>query len=770
MKTIRLNGEYRLLYTDEQENPEGFDGARSVMAVVPGNVEIDLARSGELPDIFFGKNVQLLKPYEFYKWRYERSFDAPAPLRGERAFLRFEGVDCVASYFLNGEMFAKSENALVEHRFDVTGLLRQGSNDLAVELRSPMLRAAEYQLDADCDAMTTNKESLRIRKAPSCYGWDIMPRTLSAGLWRGVSLEIEGENEITQLYLAAASISEDGREARIVCVFGAKTNAPRFEGLSLRLTGTLNGGTASDTFSYERRLYFTRDRMEFTIDNPKLWYPNGYGDANVYTVKAEMLLHGEALCEKTTTLGVRVVELNRADIIDATGGSFQFIINGQPVFCKGSNWVPADAMHSRDASRYADMLELWTDTGSNILRCWGGSVYEDHAFYEECDRRGIMVWQDFSMACGHYPRDEAFQAVLRDEAEKVTRKLREHPSIILWSGDNECDGGPDPDANVLTRQVLPDVLRRLDPFRPYLPSSPYMSTAVARLAREKGVSPEVLMPETHLWGPRDYFKSSFYTRANGYFTSETGYHGCNSIRSIKSFISPDKLWPWRDNDEWAVHAAEMDGLGGPYSHRIKLMADQIHELFGIDPDNLEDFALASQISQAEAKKFFIELPRVKKWRRTGVIWWNMIDGWPQFSDAVVSYDFVKKLAYYYIKRSQRPLCLMISEPQDWHVRLVAGNDTLRPREGSCRVWDADTNETLYMGNFSAKANESTRVARIRVSHGEHRLFLIEWESDGVKGYNHYVLGSPPWSFERYKGWLGKIAALDGSFDAQGVWR
>jgi len=238
-----------------------------------------------------------------------------------------------------------------------------------------------------------------------------------------------------------------------------------------------------------------------------------------------------------------------------------------------------------------------------------------------------------------------------------------------------------------------------------------------------------------------------------------------SCCSIKNFISPDKLWPWQDNDEWLTHASEMYGPTGRYAYRIKLMADQIHELFGWDPDNLEDFILASQISQAEAKKFFIELTRVKKWRRTGVIWWNLIDGWPQFSDAVVSYDFVKKLAYHYIKRSQQTLCLMIAEPENWHARLMAGNDSLSERKGVCRVWDGDTGEALYEGGFLARANQTTELARLRVSHGDQRLLLIEWESAGQRGVNHYVLGTPPLSFERYKGWLRKIAGLDGAFDA-----
>jgi len=767
MRKISLNGEYLLHFADQQQNPEGLEGMQTIPAVVPGNVEIDLMRAGLLPDIFFGNNVKLLKPYEFYRWRYERSFEAPEVAPGERVFLRFEGVDCFAAYFLNGEKFAESDNALIAHRFEVTSLLKPGENLLAVELSSPMLAAAGLPYDAYCTHLNTNYESLRVRKAPSCYGWDIMPRTLSAGLWRDVELEIEGPNEIEDLFFSTRSLNK--KSALLTCAYKTHSDAVHFLGLALRITGTCG----DSSFTIVHRMHFVSGRFDFEIENPLLWWPNGYGPAHVYDVKAELLKDGEVVAEYHTSLGVRTVRLDRTDITDSYGGEFCFLVNGEKILCKGSNWVPADALHSRDRARYEKMLELWVDTESNILRCWGGNVYEDHPFYDFCDRHGIMVWQDFTMACGTYPIDEQFMAVIRKEAEAVVTKLRNHPSIILWSGDNECDAlammlaEQDPKCNRITREVLPQVVTRLDPYREYLPSSPYISPAVAAhgLTYEKI---EHLLPESHLWGPRDYFKSAYYTGAACHFASETGYHGCNSLSSIKNFISPDKLWPWQDNDEWLTHAAEMTGPDGRYAYRIKLMADQIHELFGFDADNLEDFILASQISQAEAKKFFIEFTRTKKWRRTGVIWWNIIDGWPQFSDAVVSYDFIKKLAYYYIKRSQAPLCLMMSEPESWHIHLIAGNDTFSSYQGSCRAWDGDTGETLYEGPFEAPANSSTVISPVRISHGDQRLILIEWEAGGKRGVNHYILGKPPLSFERYKGWLKKIAGLDNLFDADGI--
>jgi beta-mannosidase len=273
-----------------------------------------------------------------------------------------------------------------------------------------------------------------------------------------------------------------------------------------------------------------------------------------------------------------------------------------------------------------------------------------------------------------------------------------------------------------------------------------------------------LMPEDHLWGPRDYFKSTYYTQHTAHFVSEIGYHGCPGVSSIQRFVDEHHVWPWKDNPQWVFHSTDMSG--NPY--RINLMANQVKELFGEIPDNAQDFILASQVSQAEAKKFFVEMTRLKKWRSTGLIWWNVMDGWPQFSDAIVDYYFNKKLAYYYIRRVQQPVCLMVDEPQDWRVRVVLGNDSRENARGHYRVWDADSGETLLEGDYASKANENLEVGSIPVFHSGKRLFLMEWTANGHRYVNHYLQGLPPFSLAQYKSWLVKIAALQNDFDPASV--
>ncbi|HEX3000052.1 MAG TPA: glycoside hydrolase family 2 [Armatimonadota bacterium] len=768
MKRISLDGEWTLAHFQEGSavvaGPEELAqaGLQTLPAQVPGNVELDLMRAGVLPDIYHGDAVHQLRPFEFHEWWYQRSFTAPAVAPGERVELVFEGLDCLATVWLNGQEVGRAANMFIAHRFDVTSVLRPGeANTLTVRLGSAVNAAREHVPDPNEGHLCTNWEQLTIRKAPHMYGWDIAPRIVSAGIWRPVALEIHTPTEISNLYYTTTQADEQW--ANLAVHYHFRTDALDLDGFSLRFTGVCG----DSRFQAEFPVYFVAGQQQIGISNPRRWWPRGYGAPDLYTVTCELLHQGKVVDSRQDRVGLRTLTLERTETNSEAGGQFRFVVNGTPILVKGANWVPADSLHSRDAERYEAALGLFNDLGCNMVRSWGGNVYEDHPFFDYCDAHGMLVWQDFAFACARYPQTEQFLDTVRGEAEAVVRKLRNHPSLALWCGDNECDaawrwGGLDPAHNRITREVLPQVIARCDPRRPFVPSSPYYAPEVVR------ANSDALLPEQHLWGPRDYFKSRFYTESTAHFVGEIGYHGCPNISSMRRFLDAAHLWPWQENSQWITHCADSTPGGGPYRYRVKLMADQIGEMFGITPDNLPEFALASQISQAEAKKFFVEMVRLKKWQRTGVLWWNVIDCWPQFSDAIVDYYFGKKLAYYYLRRVQQPVCVMVDEPESWNVRVVAGNDSRQAAEGRYRVWDAESDETLLEGEFHTQANANQELGRIRISHGQHRLFLIEWTLNGRKYGNHYLLGKPPIPFARYQEWLKRIAALPDGFDAQSV--
>ncbi|MFD0716676.1 glycoside hydrolase family 2 protein [Paenibacillus sp. GCM10027626] len=729
-----------------------WQSERPIPAAVPGNVELDLYEAGLIADPYTGSNIRQLQNYELHEWWYVKEFDAPQ--QSGRIELVFHGVDCMATYWLNGTELGTSDNMLIGHSFEVTELLkRDGSNLLHIRLQSPILEALKYEYDPSMLAMDYNWPQLWVRKAAHSYGWDIMPRAVSAGLWREVELVVHDEAEITDVYFYTKEADADS--AYVGIYYEVEIDPALFRKMFIRFTGHCG----ESSFVQESRVSFAKGSCEFGIPEPALWWPRGYGTAHLYELTTELLLDGEVLAERKDIVGIRKLELIRSEITSPDNpGEFRFVINGMSIFCKGSNWVPADMFHSKDAGRIPAMLDLFADLNCNMVRVWGGSVYEDHAFFERCSREGLMVWQDFSLACGLYPQTEQFFEKIRKEARYIVRKLRNHPSLVLWCGDNEIDQFSihrqlDPNGNKISREVLPAVVRQCDPFRPYLPSSPYYSSA---FWKTKNMA---LLPEEHLWGPRDYYKSRFYTGSQMHFISEIGYHGCPNLESIKKFIEPEHLWPWENNEQWALHSSDPIGLGGTWSYRIELMANQVKELFGEVPERIEDFVLASQFSQAEAKKFFVEMMRLRKWSRTGILWWNMIDGWPQFSDAVVDYYGGKKRAYHYLKSAQQDHCIMIDEPSDWHVRVVLANDTLESKQGTYRIWDADTSETLLEGTFTSAVNANMALGRIRISHSQQRMLFIQWTIDGQVRYNHYLLGFPAFSLEKYRSWAAKLAEL-----------
>ena len=729
---------------------------RRVPAKVPGDAYLDLSRAGVEGDPFDDQNVYAYRKYEFYEWCWEKVFDAPLSFARRTCRLRLEGVNTCADVVLNGERVGGAENMLIRHDVDVTDALRPGeSNTLRVYIRSAINACRDRDPAVMAYGGEGSDEYTLLRMPPSAFGWDIMPRLLSAGLWRGVTLETVPETRLEQVYIATARLTPG--HARLICRVRFATDAQTLDGFSVRVSGRCG----DSSFDAEKPFLFVSGGLDIDLSKPKLWWPAGYGAQNLYDVTVELKKDGEAVDRQTLRVGVRRFDIDQV-MKPGDEGEFRVSCNGVPILCKGSNWVPLDAMHSRDASRYDRALALFRDAGCNIVRCWGGNVYEDHRFFDLCDEYGIMVWQDFAMACAMYEPDRRTALDLRIEAESVVKKLRNHACLLLWAGDNEVDEGLVSQGyptyanryNAITRELLPAAVRAHDPYRFYLPSSPYIPEGIARYD----------VPEQHNWGARAYFKDAFYKDTSAHFVSECGYHGCPAVSSLKRFIPEDKLTPWLNNDSWATHNTDYLPKGRRGYDRVQLMEDQVRIMFGAAPDDLETFSRLSQIVQAEAKKFFIERTRLKKWRRTGIIWWNMLDGWPQISDAVVDYYFTKKLAYHYIRRVQNPVCLMMDELADWGHAVVLGNDSRVHHTVTWSVSDGETGETLLRGETLSPANENVTVGQLREYAGEKRLYILRWRVDGREYANHYLSGFPPYDPATLLNWVEIIRALPEPFE------
>ena len=760
----------------------------TIPAIVPGNFELDMVRAGLLEDPYWGSNITKLRELEDRHLFYRTSFDLPAVAENELPILKLEGIDTVFDLYLNGEWIYGGENMFMSYEIPLNSdmPLKPEGNQLLVHIHPTMIEAQRNALPPSAGMFPFGYASLYARKAPSSFGWDILCRAVSGGIWRPVYIETVKTPAIRETFLYTRAVNPDPADhtrgyAELNLYYAVDLGGDTYypfdcdkhpAELPNDYIVTVKGTCNDSTFEVTADLWHTCGNIFIPVHGAYLWYPKNAGQPYLYDVTITLCRNGVVVDEKTMKTGIRTVELDRTTFAGEKG-QFRFLINHKPIFAMGSNWVPLDAFHSRDAERLPKALEMLDDVGCNIVRCWGGNVYEDHAFFDFCDSHGIMVWQDFAMGCAIYPVDEKMQDALREEVEHIVRKLRNHPSLCLWAGDNECDFAwwgwhgirRDPAENVLTRKIIPDVLRLQDFTRPYLPSSPYLDEAAieamknpANIVSMQGTAD---ISEDHLWGPRDYFKGPYYRTAGCHFASETGYHGCPDPETLKKFIPEDELWPIFDKaidsdpfagdpkPSWFLHQTTMElKYTGGFHYRIRLMTDQVRHMFTDIPRDLDTYAKMSQASQAEAFKYFIERFRTAKWRRTGIIWWNLLDGWPQISDAVVNYDFTPKLAYFFIKRVQQPLHMAFTDPVDGTFTLVGINDTQRDEVFTYTVKDitglpADTDLTtvppILSGEVTVPADSTAPAGTLPTAGMEHLFLLIEWSDSAGCHTSHFIL-------------------------------
>lgn len=746
-------------------------GLPIIEATVPGNVEMDLMREGILPDLYFSTNTLEAQNWEDAHYWYFTEFE----VKNVDSYLDFEGIDTIADIYVNGEFEQSVDNMFTRYR--VRPAFRPGRNEVVVHIKPVVLEARKFENPAAATMMKYNYASAFIRKAPHSFGWDIMPRILTSGLWKPVTLRENRPDHIEEFYATTLEVDEEKQTAQLKFFIRAELSGDFARDYSY----TIEGRCGDSSFECGGRLFHTAAHADVTVEGAKLWWPKPVGEPDLYDVKVTLYRRdrvegdvAEGASREVDThscrIGLRTVKLDRTDTTDTEGnGRFQFEVNGRPIFALGTNWVPIDALHASDVKRLPKALALLDEIGCNMVRCWGGNVYEDDIFYDFCDEHGVLVWQDFALGCAVYPQAEELLHRIGAEAAEQIKRLRNHACLALWAGDNEVDSAynwsmhRDPNVNLITREVLRRAVLEHDFNRDYLPSSPYFSPAAYAGGLET-------IPENHLWGPRDYFKGPYYKNTFCHFASETGYHGFNSPASLRRFLrepeqifEPGSLTPegdiaegGRPTAEYLVHASCMvPEMSDPYAYRIGLAYRQVQTLFGKAEKELAAFTKQSQISQAEAKKYFIEKFRIGKGKRSGIIWWNLIDGWPQVSDAIVDYYYCKKLAFHYILRSQQPVCLMFDEPAEGRIALYGVNDLTQEKQISYTVTNLTTGLQMLSGSAVLEAESSAAIDALAVTEDEQNFYLIEWEMDGKIYKNHFHTNLLKIDFEKYMAVISK---------------
>lgn len=406
------------------------------VAQFPTNVHLDLMHHGLIPDPYMGKNELDVQWVGETVWAYRTSFEAPELPEGAAAVLAFAGLDTFATVFLNGTKILESDNMFTPERVDVTPAIKAGANRLFITFDSAYLRGwkeVEKHPAHKWGCWNGDNSRLAVRKAQYEFGWDWGPVLNTCGPWRPINLEIFG-SRLSDVYFDT-TVDEDLESATVLAHALVEGTANK-----VNFVVSLDGKpVAAETVASESAKGDVHIQATFHIPNPSLWYPVRYGKQPLYAITATLISDdGSQVDVVTKKIGLRRAELIQHPLEDQPGTSFFFQINNVPIYCGGSDWIPADNFLPRiSRQRYYDWVKLVADGNQLMLRVWGGGIYEDQAFYDACDEYGILVWQDFMFGCGNYPAHREILKSIRREAEENVKLLRHHPSIVIWAGNNE---------------------------------------------------------------------------------------------------------------------------------------------------------------------------------------------------------------------------------------------------------------------------------------------------------------------------------------------
>lgn len=690
---LSLNGEWKLFYFEpgqglqKRAHAVDFDERDAIPVQVPGDVHAALIRAGILPAPYYDDNPEACGWVEDYEWWYRTRFTVPAEMRGERFDLVFEGLDTLADIYLNGEKVGSAQNMFTPYRFDVTAHLRQGEeNVLAICFHSVVLEAEKRDVSRYWSVFY--KPRVWVRKAQMNWGWDWGPRLVTVGVWRPVRLEEHTTARIAHLFAYTTRLEENGAEVRLL----AEVERIVKDGRPLVVSFAIHDHEQDWRVSAP----VVGDRAETTLwmESPRLWWTHNLGTPHLYMLEAELLDSTRVIHTEHTRFGVRTIEVDQSPGLEPDTTNFTFVLNGVKVFAKGADWIPADNLiGSIPPERYRKLVQMARDANMNMLRVWGGGIYESPAFYQACDEMGILVWQDFMFSCAAYPDDdEDFVREVRREAEAVVKQLRNYPCIALWCGNNENQWidsmihWNEPDFPFFGRriyeEVLPEVCARHDPSRLYWQGSPWGGDdANSDKAGDKHnwqVWAGMIYPRTSREEPRsnptpEGVSYRHYAHDRGRFISEFGIHGAPALRTLQRNIPPDQFF--YDSEAMLYRIKDPDT-----SRKEKMFEAHVWQ-----PKDIQEFTILSQMVQAEGLKFGIEHYRRRKFECSGALFWQLNDCWPGISWSVIDYYLNPKGAYHYVARAFAPLLYTFRQEENGSVTLWGVNDTLEPASSDLRI-------------------------------------------------------------------------------------
>lgn len=661
---------------------------------------------------------------------------APAH-EGGKNNLAFDGLDTYCTVLLNGSPILQGDNMFLPYRVDVTEKIKS-TNTLKIVFPSTFAIGKKIMNESKHKFGIWGGEPSRlgVRKAPYHYGWDWGPIFLTCGPWKPIRLEMY-QARIQDLYFRInfTKLNSKEVEVELFCDYEGDASEVVFD---LSFEGNQVAKTAIPARS-------GNCSAKVTLRNPHLWYPSGYGDQPLYTLAATLFEgEGKTMDSVTKKVGIREAKLIQRPLVDEPGTTFFFEVNGIPIFCGGSNWIPGDSFLPRITSqKYRDWVQLLVEGNQVMARVWGGGIYEEDSFYDACDELGILLWQDFLFACASYPADPAFLDRVRDDSVANVKRLRHHTCIVIFAGNNEDyqyqesanltydrnDKDPqswlrsDFPARYIYEKLLKDICDELVPDTPYHFGSPYGGAQ----------SSDPTIGDKHEWNVWHAAQRPYqdYKDLGGRFVSEFGMQACPDLKTIEAVISePAELRPDSATMDWHN---KFEG----HDRRIALYLAENFRSYS----TLYEYVCITQLMQAEAIGTAYREWR-RKWRgpgresTAGALVWQLNDCWPVVSWSLVDYFLRPKLAYYAVKRELRPLTVgverrLITSPNDdladsfphKHTQILvwASNFTLQEVTGKLLIQSFALNGKLVSEqrqDVTLKASQSSELYEDKLPAGE----------------------------------------------------
>lgn len=668
-------------------------------ATVPGTVHTDLLANGKIGNPFYRTNERDQQWIDKKDWEYRTTLELDAAtLAHSHVALFFAGLDTFAEVYLNEALVLAADNMFREWTADIKAHAKPGANELRILFRSPIteglkrLDALGYNPPAVVDwseigGLGDKHLSMFVRKAGYHFGWDWGPRFVTSGIWRPINLRAWSGVRIADLSIVQNSVTTAA--AKLTAVF--EIDADSAESAVLEIAAGKTIARASVTLVPGRSTH----KIDFRVANPKLWWSNGLGKPDLTDFTGRVATDAAADI-RTVRTGLRSLRIVQKP--DANGTSFTVELNGVPVFMKGANYIPNDNFLPRvTRAIYERVVRSAADTNMNMLRVWGGGIYENDEFYDLCDEHGILIWQDFMFACVMYPPDKAFAENVRAEAADNIRRLRNHPCIALWCGNNEIDtawaeGVPDGgwkwkekytpaqqaemwgDYKAIFHQILPEEVAAHDPGRFYWPSSPLAAWDGTNV-RHSDILAKEQSGDIHYWGVWwAAMPFSIYRKRVGRFMSEYGFQSFPEFKTIKSYADKPEDY---DIFSEVMKAHQRSYIG---NGTIKTYMERDYKV----PKDFRQFLYVGQVLQAEGVRIAMEGHRARMPYCMGSLFWQINDCWPVASWSSIDY-FGRWKALQYFARKSYARDLVTAYVEDGLYKLFVVSDRLNDIRGTLKL-------------------------------------------------------------------------------------